>query len=282
MDAIYPMSQLSLSESAYRTIRQRLSSGQLSSGVEISEPSLARQLGMSRTPVRDAIRRLVFEGFLEQVPKRGTVVRTLGRRDIIELYELRELIEGYAAAAAARRMPPHEIDLLDQFAIRMRDEARSAGRGGDTPLTPGLAQEFLTADMAFHLLVLRAVGNRRIMEIASRYQVLSRLFGHPRKTATIRVVAWAYAAHRRIARCIRRRDAEGARRHMAAHIAQGRRFALQRFMSETSDAATPVEENDLWSALPDEVLKHLKPDLDIGMFPLPPLGEGSASTRSAR
>lgn len=255
------MIRASLSESAYVQIRDRLARGDLPPRSTISEPSLARQLGMSRTPVREAVRRLVFEGFLEQTPKKGTLVKPLEREDAAELYELRELVEGHAAAAAAERMGGREINVLDGLVRRMPEIGRAAGRGGDTPLPPPLAMEFYAVDLAFHLMILRAVTNKRIAKIASDFQILMRLFAHPKRRPTIRVVATSYGCHRRILRGIRRHDPAAAREAMWAHIRLGKSIALSVFQFGDQPAAAGRQATGLWASLPPDVYAQMEPAL---------------------
>lgn len=252
-----------LSDTAYRKIRAQLATGTLTPRAALSEPKLARELGMSRTPVREAMRRLVFEGFLVQTAKKGTTVRPLDRDDVAELYELRELVEGHAAAAAAERMPAADLDTVARLVARMPAVARAAGRGGETPLPTALAREFFAVDLAFHLMVLRAVHNSRIAKIATDFQLLMRLFAHPRKVPTIRVVARSYACHRRILRAIRRHDARAAREAMWDHIRAGKAAALLRFhfsdtLSRPTDGTVPAS---LWEALPPDVFEKMEPAL---------------------
>jgi len=251
----------SLSESAYLQIRDRLARGDLPPRTTISEPSLARQLGMSRTPVREAVRRLVFEGFLEQTPKKGTLVRPLEREDVAELYELRELVEGHAAAAAAERLGGRDINVLEGLVRRMPEIGRAAGRGGDTPLPPPLATEFFAVDLAFHLMILRAVTNKRIAKIASDFQILMRLFAHPKRRPTIRIVALSYACHRRILRGIRRHDPAAARDAMAAHIRRGKATALSAFQFADQPTAAGPQPTGLWASLPPDVYAQMEPAL---------------------
>src|ERR1700712_3847581 len=89
-------------EKAYQYIQSRIADGDLPSGSAISELLLAKELGSSRTPVREALGQLVSEGLLEQTPNRGTIVVRLSREDIVDLYELREALEVYVVAKVAR------------------------------------------------------------------------------------------------------------------------------------------------------------------------------------
>jgi len=95
----------SVREKAYLLIQRKIASGELRAGSAISELALARELGSSRTPIREAIGQLVAEGLLDQTPNRGAVVKKLTRQDIVDLFELREALEVYAVAKAARQAP---------------------------------------------------------------------------------------------------------------------------------------------------------------------------------
>src|SRR6478752_2905610 len=104
----------SLGEKAYLYLRGRILSGDFGPGTALSEASLARELGNSRGPLREAVRRLTGEGFLRQSPNGGSVVVEFSRRDVAELYELREALEVYAAGKAA------EHKLADSEAAAMK------------------------------------------------------------------------------------------------------------------------------------------------------------------
>jgi DNA-binding GntR family transcriptional regulator len=93
-------------EAVYRQLRQRILIGQLSPGSRLSVPAIARELGVSRSPVRDAVLQLVREGLGQETLNRGAVVRTLSREELANLYEAGEALEGMAARLAAHRCGP--------------------------------------------------------------------------------------------------------------------------------------------------------------------------------
>src|SRR6185503_914225 len=97
---------------AYQELRNALRSGVLKPGDRIMEVPIAEQLNVSRTPVRDAIRRLESEGLLEHESRSGLVVATLDRRAVAELYEMREVLEGTAARLFTRHASDIEVDHL--------------------------------------------------------------------------------------------------------------------------------------------------------------------------
>ena len=94
------------SVAATELIRQAILDGRLEPGSRLKEEELARELGISRTPVREALLMLQAEGLIETTPNRGAVVRTHDADDLIDLYQLRALLEGYAARQAPRRESP--------------------------------------------------------------------------------------------------------------------------------------------------------------------------------
>ena len=125
-------SDKSARERACLLIQQKIARGELCPGSAVSEVPLAKELGSSRTPVREALGQLVAEGFLEQTPNRGTIVVQLRRQDIIDLYELREALEVYTVNKAARQKnTPQDLKRLK----RLADEI--LGLQGELRDTPG-------------------------------------------------------------------------------------------------------------------------------------------------
>lgn len=223
------MSANPLRQQAYDFIQEGIVSGRLAAGRQLSELSLAKQMGISRTPVREAIRRLVHEGLLEQVPRYGTIVRTPQRRDIVELYELREALEGYAIGHAAERINAKDLELL----ARLCDEIKRIGgqlrRSGAPALAGRMMEQFLTADLAFHMVILRAAGNGRLLKIVSESRVLTRVIGMKRQEHTVMVVEGTYRSHRRILGALQRHNPKAARELLVAHVTHSKQEAVQAF-----------------------------------------------------
>src|SRR5215831_18164487 len=106
-------------EKAYVALQQKMLSGEFPAGSPITEASLARELGISRTPLREAIGQLIAQGFLRPVPNRGTMVLEFTKRDIAEIYDLREALEVYAVGKASEG-PIRTAD-VDEL-IRLADQ----------------------------------------------------------------------------------------------------------------------------------------------------------------
>ena len=105
----------SLSEIAYRDIRRLIVTLELEPGAVISEPELQDQLGMGRTPIREALRRLANEHLVEVYPRRGMFVAALDTRDLAAISELREELEPFAARLAAERRNDDDIAVIDDL-----------------------------------------------------------------------------------------------------------------------------------------------------------------------
>ncbi|GIW34383.1 GntR family transcriptional regulator [Meiothermus sp.] len=105
----------SVREAAYAHLRGAILAGSLLPGTRISEPGLAQELGISRTPVREALQRLSQEGLVELLPNKGARVRVLSASEVREVYDVRALLEGEAAALAARNATQAELDGLERL-----------------------------------------------------------------------------------------------------------------------------------------------------------------------
>lgn len=194
----------SRSEYVYRALRDAIQEGRLPQGERLREEDVARRLGVSRTPVREALRRLVARGLVQEAPGRGLVVVELSKRQVIELYAMRRILEGAAARFAAQHASPGEGELLRRLAAECRD----AG----TP--PKMAQ----ANRAFHRAIYEAAHNRYLLEALSDLSDALALL--PSTTFQQRGRAQtAYVEHMKIAEAIIAHDADAAEAAAREHIA---------------------------------------------------------------
>ena len=99
-----------LRESIADALRDSIIQGTLKPGIKISEPALANQFGISRTPVREAFRQLDSEGFLQIIPRRGARVAPISEKDVHEFYEVKAVLEGHAAKLAGPRLTAKDLE----------------------------------------------------------------------------------------------------------------------------------------------------------------------------
>jgi DNA-binding GntR family transcriptional regulator len=140
-------------------LRAALLSGELAPGQVYSAPALAERLGVSATPVREAMQRLVCEGAVRTVPNRGFRVAECSERDLAELAEIRVLLEVPSVVETARTLPPECWERLRPFA----DEALAVAGGGDRAA-------YADADSAFHRALLELTGNRQLVAVSADIQ----------------------------------------------------------------------------------------------------------------
>ncbi len=216
-----------LAQRAYRHIRAKIECGELVENQALSELTLAKELGTSRTPVREAIRWLESEGVLTVVPKKGTYVRETSRLELAELYDLRLVLEPAAAAWAAERIDASQLaeikHLLQQMAALLEEAV-----GGPPAQQIRTLQKNATLETKFHLQILRSAGNRSLLRIVSSFRILSRALGR-RKDLPAEMLdrlRRAHEEHCAVVRALEQRDAEAARTTMAAHLQRGKESAL--------------------------------------------------------
>jgi DNA-binding GntR family transcriptional regulator len=149
------------SEQAYTEIRSRLLRGDYSPGERLSESELSEKCGVSRTPVREALRRLALEYFVRIEPNRGAFVIDWSREDIMDMFEMRSMLEGLAARKAAERASPAHIEKL--FNIINEIDVISANAESE------IIEQFLSLNRQFHDVIFEASGSPKLTEIIARF-----------------------------------------------------------------------------------------------------------------
>ncbi len=201
------LERTSLRDQALTAIKQALITGQIVPGVVYSAASLAAELGVSNSPVREAMLALVDDGLMEAVPNRGYRPVSLTDADLAEIAQVRELLEVPAAGLAA------EIGLGGRFAelsglVGQIEQSAAAGNLSGN----------LEADRRFHLLLIGACGNRRLTEMVARLRDQTRLYNLPALAASGALIASA-AEHGPILDVIAAGDRAQAEALMRAHLA---------------------------------------------------------------
>ena len=203
----------SMPDAVYQTVRAALLQGQLQSGDVLREVALASALGVSRTPVREALQRLIGEGLLQTARSRSVVVTTLDKQQVLEIYALREVLEGSAAAFAAARATEEDIAGLWALIAAERPVL-------DDPLA--LAR----LNKEFHLALNRAAHNRYLSAMVDNMNNTLALLrgtslGAPGRAAV------AHDEHRAIVSAIEERDAPRAEAVARSHIRAAKRVRMQ-------------------------------------------------------
>jgi DNA-binding GntR family transcriptional regulator len=199
---------------AYEAIRNRILDGTFAVDDHLVEADLAAQLEVSRTPVREALRRLASEGLVTFQPNRGTRVAGWSEVELAEIFELRALLESYGARLAAGRVTDDDLAQMRELAQEMEDLV--AARPG-----PADFHRIALANNAFHLAVLRTAGNDRLVAILSslvHVPLVQRTFARYSPAALQR----SLAHHRECIEALTQRDGLWAESVMRAHILAAR------------------------------------------------------------
>ncbi len=196
------------SDHAYRHIRGAILEGILAPGEQLREEQLAESSGVSRTPVREALRRLETEHFVRRTDSQRTFVTDWSMDEIEEAFALRGMLEGHAAARASCRIAAEDIDRLASHNQSIRTAAESQ------PINPGV---FLEHHREFHAIILQAAGSDRLTAL------LGTIIEQPIVLRTARrydrdQVLRSFAEHEELILAFRRHDADWAEAVMKAHI----------------------------------------------------------------
>jgi DNA-binding GntR family transcriptional regulator len=197
-------------------MRRRIISGELEPGVSLSEIALAESFGVSRTPVREALKQLQTEGLVEIRPRVGTFVTTPSRREINELFDMKELLEGAAARLLALRGRVPELDLLEQNLVK----ADEAAARDDRDTYAALVEEF-------HDLLIAGADNAKL---EAHYRILMNQLAYARLVTTSLSqpgrVLQSDQEHHRVLELIVAKDSDSAERVMREHVRASRRALM--------------------------------------------------------
>jgi len=216
-------------DQAYLYIQRMILSGDLQAGQAVSELTIAKELGSSRTPIREALGQLVAEGLLEQIPNRGAVVTQFGRHDIVDLFELREALEAFAVEKVARGgVHRADLDRLQSLADELLALKNALSLSGRETLNASQRQQFVKCDMGFHALLIQMAKNPRISKVVKSTRLLIRFFATrslPKETE----LEWTYEHHSEVIRAVAAQDPERAVRIIRKHIQDTLKDRLDEF-----------------------------------------------------
>lgn len=201
-------------ERAYLAVRERIVSGIYPAAARITEQEIANSTGVSRTPVREALRRLQAEGFVTVIANQGAVVTEWTDGDADELFELRALLEPYGAARAAQRITPEGIAELRALALAQYEESQERAAG--------FLDRIDKLNSQFHLQLQNFSGNRRLsklLPVLIEAPMVLRTFSTYEPEELLR----SASHHLEIVTALEVRNPEWAAAVMRAHILAGHR-----------------------------------------------------------
>lgn len=206
---------LPLRDVVFQTLRQAILRGTLQPGERLMEIHLAQKLGVSRTPVREAIRMLELEGLVDMVPRRGAVVAEITKSDLEDVLEVRAALEELAVKKACQNMTKEQLSQLRQAAKKFAECLKREDLMASAQ-----------ADVDFHEIICEATGNRRLIQILNniREQIYRyRLENLKDKSSHANLVE----EHRIICQALEERSQEKARAAIRVHIEQQRQSIIE-------------------------------------------------------
>jgi len=205
----------------YEYLVSKMQRGELVSGMSVTEQGVADELGISRTPAREALRRLESDGLVVSEPRFGMKVTELGYIETLELYEAREALEMAAVEICAEKISDIEIAeleiLQEQMAGSVRDPSRMA-----------------SLNYAFHKALLNAAKNRYLTMSFEVGQKTLAILG-PTTLANTERAEESLTEHQELIQCLKQRDSEGARKVMGRHLSNAKRIRLRQINQRLVD-----------------------------------------------
>lgn len=220
--ALEVLRTLSLSQAVRREIEQMILSGELQAGEQVNESRLAKRLGVSRGPIREALRSLEHSGLVTTVVNRGTFVRQLSRKEALDVYDIRANLGGLAAGTLAEKISDEQLAALEQLVEKME---QADGFDAYYPL-----------NLEFHARIMEFCDNERL---AALYQACVNELHLFRRKSLVQGggLTVSNREHRKILAALRARDPKRASHWMEEHIRAGKRRFLKALAGEQTTAA---------------------------------------------
>lgn len=197
----------SLEEQVTATLESEILTGKLASGTALTEQSLSKRLGVSRTPIRAALHTLAEEGLINLIPNRGAVVVGVTREDLIDIYKIRMRLEGLASALAAERISREDLATL-----------RESVELAEFYISRNDTEHLKELDTQFHAIIYRASGNRMLNKTLS--ELHRNIISYRKMSLSVPGrLERSVGEHREILKAIEAGDAERADSLTCAHVA---------------------------------------------------------------
>lgn len=213
-----PIRDMSQGQDAYQRLIAEIRTGALLPGGRLTETELAARLGISRTPVREAIRALEADGLVVHVPRVGASIRRLTYPEVTELYEMRCVLEGTAARLAARVASDVELSELDTIS-------------GEMALAQGDVGRLFDLNRQFHRTMLDAARNRFLVDAVQALEKTMLILG-PSTMGIAGRIADAQAEHEAVLAALHARDADAAEALMRKHINAAHAIRLRQLRAD--------------------------------------------------
>lgn len=219
---VAPIRRMRLVDEATRLIRDMILAGKLRGGTRLRQVDLAGQLGISRTPLREALMKLEQEGLIAVLPSGGLRVVELDAEGAIELYEIREVLDGLAARLCAERMGKLGVKAGLKTELKALEGQLKKMEGA---MKSGNPHNWFISHHAFHEEIFRASGNSRVLGLSANVRLSIQRF-HQLLLTTPNRLEIAFAEHQEIYNAIKAGDPVQAEASARRHIANARNIVV--------------------------------------------------------
>lgn len=210
-----------ISQQAYSILKKAILAGDYGPGYWLQEKELAKDLGVSRSPIREALKQLAADGLVDEIPNKGTFVKEFTTKEIIEVYEVREMLEEYAIQHLEGKIKEDQIEKLKSY----RDDFEYYHKKGDI-------DKYIELDSKFHRYLIECTDNGVLLDVYRKVRNINRLF---------RIISWSTQKrfdrfqkdHVKMIDCIIKGDFKKASEICAAHISLARDTAVKHLEHET-------------------------------------------------
>lgn len=215
---------LPLRDVVFNTLRQAILKGELKPGERLMEIALADKLGVSRTPIREAIRKLELEGLVTMIPRRGAQVANITEKDLNDVLEVRICLENMAIEKACNCMTEENLQQLQR-----------AGRNFDRMIAGGDLTKLTEADVAFHEIIYQASDNARLIQVLYnlREQIYRYRIEYLKEEDIRKLLA---KEHEDIYQALKDRDVKRAQEITYTHIENQRKAIMRSIAAEKAAA----------------------------------------------
>jgi len=206
MEKLKIQSYPSIREQVYKYIREMILIGEIGPGERLIEGKLSKEIGISRTPIREALHKLEMENLIYSIPRVGYVVKNISEEEVKEICEIRVALETLAAIWASTNMTPKEIDRLEQIILLTEENIKSNGM-----------EEVIKLDSEFHEIICRTSKSQRIEEISQSLR--DHMLKFRIKALCVPNIAYrSNEGHRKILHALKARDPKKIQEAVRFHL----------------------------------------------------------------
>lgn len=223
MKRLEPIESYLISAKVYEIIREAIISGKFPSGMKLTVDDLSKELKVSRTPVKEALVRLEREGLVENIPRKGMYVAKISIEDALEIYELREILEGLAARKTAERIDEENLKLLKEIIKKSENYVREED-----------FKNYSNLDEEFHKIIWNISANKKLFKILENIRSIIRLL----MTSSVNIPGRAHSSlleHKKIISAFEKKDPDFAETCMREHIRNVREIVLKTYFDKRKE-----------------------------------------------